>query len=137
MAIATVKQLCTPNAVVTSDSLVEQVAQIEEFASAKLTAKSFSGATTSRLAWSFWSNAGSTALPERADDGAFYLTQAMGGGKTHSLIAFGLLAANPELRKEVLPKSFSWKRLWCRQSRYFQRPPEPRQSALGLHCGEA
>ncbi len=31
MPIATVKQLCTPSAVVTGDSLVEQVAQIEDF----------------------------------------------------------------------------------------------------------
>lgn len=29
----------------------------------------------------------------------------MGGGKTHSLIAFGLLAADPELRKAVFPHS--------------------------------
>src|SRR5260370_35379084 len=28
----------------------------------------------------------------------------MGGGKTHSLIAFGLLAANPELRGEVVTR---------------------------------
>jgi hypothetical protein len=27
----------------------------------------------------------------------------MGGGKTHSLIAFGLLAADPDLRNEVVP----------------------------------
>jgi hypothetical protein len=36
MPIATVKQLCTPNFVVTSDSLVEQVAQLEDFASGKI-----------------------------------------------------------------------------------------------------
>jgi hypothetical protein len=29
-------------------------------------------------------------LAGKSEDGAFYLTQAMGGGKTHSLIAFGL-----------------------------------------------
>ncbi len=28
----------------------------------------------------------------------------MGGGKTHSLIAFGLLAGNPDLRREVVPR---------------------------------
>jgi hypothetical protein len=39
----------------------------------------------------------------RSEDGAFYLTQAMGGGKTHSLIAFGLLATDPALRREVVP----------------------------------
>jgi hypothetical protein len=48
-------------------------------------------------------NRGFERLSGKTDDGAFYLTQAMGGGKTHSLIAFGLLAANPELRRAVLP----------------------------------
>jgi hypothetical protein len=43
-------------------------------------------------------------LAGKSEDGAFYLTQAMGGGKTHSLIAFGLLAADPALRREVVPK---------------------------------
>jgi hypothetical protein len=43
-------------------------------------------------------------LAGNSDDGAFYLTQAMGAGKTHSLIAFGLLAADPALRREVVPK---------------------------------
>jgi predicted AAA+ superfamily ATPase len=42
-------------------------------------------------------------LAGKSDDGAFYLTQAMGGGKTHSLIAFGLLASDPGLRREVVP----------------------------------
>jgi hypothetical protein len=32
----------------------------------------------------------------------FLLSQAMGGGKTHSMIALGLLARDPELRKKVL-----------------------------------
>ena len=32
----------------------------------------------------------------------FLLSQAMGGGKTHSMIALGLLARDPELRRRVL-----------------------------------
>ena len=32
----------------------------------------------------------------------FLLSQAMGGGKTHSMIALGLLARDPELRRSVL-----------------------------------
>lgn len=32
----------------------------------------------------------------------FLLSQAMGGGKTHSMIALGLMARDPELRKKVL-----------------------------------
>src|ERR1700674_5251560 len=41
MPIATVRELCTPNALVTSDSLVEQVAQIEDFASRRIDGREF------------------------------------------------------------------------------------------------
>jgi hypothetical protein len=37
-----------------------------------------------------------------AGSSIFLLSQAMGGGKTHSMIALGLLARDPELRKNVL-----------------------------------
>ena len=36
----------------------------------------------------------------------FLLAQAMGGGKTHSMIALGLLAKHPELRNKVLEQDF-------------------------------
>lgn len=41
-------------------------------------------------------------LEGRSDDGIFKLTQAMGGGKTHNMIAVGLLAAFPEFRDKVM-----------------------------------
>ena len=37
-----------------------------------------------------------------AGSSVFLLSQAMGGGKTHSMIALGLMARDPELRKRVL-----------------------------------
>ncbi|MCX8496484.1 MAG: DUF499 domain-containing protein [Akkermansiaceae bacterium] len=37
-----------------------------------------------------------------AGSSVFLLSQAMGGGKTHSMIALGLLARDPELRRKVL-----------------------------------
>ena len=37
-----------------------------------------------------------------AGSSVFVLSQAMGGGKTHSMIALGLLARDPDLRKKVL-----------------------------------
>jgi uncharacterized protein DUF499/chitobiase/beta-hexosaminidase-like protein len=40
-------------------------------------------------------------LEGTADDGIFKLTQAMGGGKTHNMIAMGLLAQFPEYRKTM------------------------------------
>src|SRR6185437_2752925 len=41
-------------------------------------------------------------LSGKSDQAVFELTQAMGGGKTHLMIALGLLARHPHLRSEVL-----------------------------------
>src|SRR6266436_6396860 len=104
MPIATVKQLCTPSAIVKSDSLVEQVAQIEDFASGRVDGRAFFQRTYFTAGLDLLVRRGFERLSGKSEDGAFYLTQAMGGGKTHSLIAFGLLAADPALRREVVPK---------------------------------
>jgi hypothetical protein len=103
MPIATIKQLCTPNAVVTSDSLIEQVAQIEDLASRKIDGREFFRRNHFTEGLDRLVRRGFDRLAGKSEDGAFYLTQAMGGGKTHSLIAFGLLASDPGLRREVVP----------------------------------
>ncbi|MDT8896656.1 DUF499 domain-containing protein [Thermanaerothrix sp. 4228-RoL] len=41
-------------------------------------------------------------LEGKSEQGVFRLKQAMGGGKTHNLIALGLLAKHPELREKVM-----------------------------------
>jgi hypothetical protein len=105
MAVSTVKQLCTPSAVVTSDSsLVEQIAQIEDFASGRIDGREFFRRNFFTAGLELLVKRGFERLAGKSEDGAFYLTQAMGGGKTHSLIAFGLLASDPALRREVAPK---------------------------------
>ena len=43
-----------------------------------------------------------TRLEGKSAQGVFKLTQAMGGGKTHNLLALGLLAKHPECRAEVM-----------------------------------
>lgn len=43
-------------------------------------------------------------LAGKSDQAVFELKQAMGGGKTHSMIAFGLLARDPGLRATVVPE---------------------------------
>jgi hypothetical protein len=90
---------------VTSDSLVEQVAQLEKFDQVvkndrdarEFFRRNYFTSGLNRLI-----EQGFARLAGRSEQGSFYLTQAMGGGKTHSLLAFGLLAANPRLRKDVL-----------------------------------
>lgn len=41
-------------------------------------------------------------LEGKTDQGLFKLKQAMGGGKTHNLLALGLLAKHPEFREKVI-----------------------------------
>lgn len=45
-------------------------------------------------------------LEGKSDDGIFKLTQAMGGGKTHNMVAIGLLAGFPEYRAKVMGKVY-------------------------------
>ncbi len=106
MPIATVRQLCTPNFLVTSDSLVEQVAQTEDFATGKIDGRDFFRHNHFTDGLERLVRRGFDRLAGAADDGAFYLTQAMGGGKTHSLIAFGLLASDTGLLRSS--KGFVW-----------------------------
>ncbi|MGH7117543.1 MAG: DUF499 domain-containing protein, partial [Acetobacteraceae bacterium] len=104
MPIATIRQLCTPSAAVTSDSLVEQVEQVESLSSGTIDARAFFRRNFFTVGLDLLVRRNFERLAGRSEDGAFYLTQAMGGGKTHSLIALGLLAADPGLRREVAPK---------------------------------
>jgi predicted AAA+ superfamily ATPase len=55
-------------------------------------------------------------LSGKSDQAVFELSQAMGGGKTHMMIALGLLARHPHLRREVLPSEL-WERLDERPAR--------------------
>ncbi|MEH7076208.1 DUF499 domain-containing protein [Neobacillus drentensis] len=44
----------------------------------------------------------------KGSTGLIKLTQSMGGGKTHNMVALGLLAQHPELRKQVLDKKTTY-----------------------------
>lgn len=103
MAIESVKQLCIPSSVVTSESLVEQVAQIEALVNGEIDGREFFRRNHFTEGLRHLVSRGFERLAGKTEDGAFYLTQAMGGGKTHSLIAFGLLAQDPGLRREIFP----------------------------------
>lgn len=46
---------------------------------------------------------GIARLAGKSNDAVFHLKQAMGGGKTHLIVGFGLLAKDPVLRKAKIP----------------------------------
>src|SRR5260370_38091563 len=104
MPIATVKQLCAPSAIVESDSLVEQVAQIEDFASGRVDGRAFFQRNYFTQGLDLLVRRGFERLAGKSEDGAFYLTQAMGGGRRHSRIWFWLLPRVAALRSAGVPK---------------------------------
>jgi hypothetical protein len=45
---------------------------------------------------------GVARLAGKSNDTVFHLKQAMGGGKTHLMVGFGLLAGDPDLRTKII-----------------------------------
>ncbi len=96
-------RICTPSAEVQSDSIVDQVARISDVAAGKIDGDAFFRRNHFTEGLGRLVATGFERLAGKSDTGAFYLTQAMGGGKTHSLIAMALLATDPGLRRRVVP----------------------------------
>ena len=105
MSTQTVRQACKISDLVERDDLVDQIANLEDLNDpASLDAQQSSAGTILPKASHRLLYTGFERLSGRSDTGAFYLSQSMGGGKTHSLIAFGLLARDPALRQRIVPK---------------------------------
>ncbi len=101
----TLKNLCTPRQSVFAADRRATVLSLDAFLKQQVSGKEFfdenyftSGIQTLvDRAFRHLSGAG-------AGSSVFLLSQAMGGGKTHSMIALGLLARDPALRKAILGK---------------------------------
>ena len=96
MPIATVKQLCKPSPIVTSDSLVEQVAQLENFGELAKGGSEFFKRNYFTDGLKRLVERGFERLAGRSDEGSFYLTQAMGGGKTAQLARIRFVGRRPD-----------------------------------------
>ena len=99
----TLKLLCNPRATVFSSDRRATVLSLDTFLNDQVNGSEF-------FEENHFTN-GMLTLVDRAfrhlsGNGAgssvFLLSQAMGGGKTHSMISLGLLARDPELRRRIL-----------------------------------
>jgi len=97
------KALCEPRDSVFDKSRRDTVLNLTHLMTGKIDAKSF-------FEENYVTDGMKTLLTEafrrlagKSEQAVFKLTQAMGGGKTHSLISLGLIAQHPELRLAVLP----------------------------------
>ena len=95
----TVKDGCKlqPNAL--SIKLSDQIEQLDELITTEEDGKEFFEKTCITQGMQDLISEGLARLAGASSQAVFHLKQAMGGGKTHLLVGFGLLARHPELRK--------------------------------------
>jgi len=96
----TVRDACTlqPNAL--SIKLSDQIEQLDEIITAEGDGVAFFEKTSITQGMRDLITEGIARLAGVSSQAVFHLKQAMGGGKTHLLVGFGLLAKYPELRKK-------------------------------------
>ncbi|OIP44020.1 MAG: hypothetical protein COX17_01700 [Deltaproteobacteria bacterium CG23_combo_of_CG06-09_8_20_14_all_60_8] len=96
----TVKDACElqPNAL--SIKLSDQIEQLDELITAEGDGAAFFEKTFITQGMQDLISEGLSRLGSASSQAIFHLKQAMGGGKTHLLVGFGLLAKHPGLRKK-------------------------------------
>ena len=96
----TVRDACQlqPNAL--AIKLSDQIEQLDELITAEGDGAQFFEKTYITQGMQDLISEGMARLAGVSTQGVFHLKQAMGGGKTHLLVGFGLLAKHPTLRKK-------------------------------------
>ncbi len=96
----TVRDACElqPNAL--SIKLSDQIEQLDELITAEGNGEAYFAKTFITQGMSELITEGIARLAGKSSQAIFHLKQAMGGGKTHLLVGFGLLAKHPSLRKK-------------------------------------
>jgi hypothetical protein len=102
LPMKTLKELCTPRASIFDRSRRDTVLDLTDLIEDNIDPEDF-------FAENYLTDGMKRLLKEAfrrfrgvSSQGIFVLTQAMGGGKTHNMIALGLLARNPHLRSQVM-----------------------------------
>jgi hypothetical protein len=108
----TVRDACQlqPNAL--SIKLSDQIEQLDELITDEGSGEDFFKKTHITQGMQDLISEGIARLAGASSQAVFHLKQAMGGGKTHLLVGFGLLAKHPELRRSHcagLPKASAFK----------------------------
>ncbi len=103
----TLKQACTPRPSVFDASKRDTVLSLNNLFRNQIEPAEFFEENEITQGMRLLLENGFRRLEGRSDQGVFRLTQSMGGGKTHNLIAFGLLAKHPEFRAQVMGKFYT------------------------------
>jgi len=102
--LKTVRDACTPHPGVFKDDPLDDIDDLVKVRADLDEAREFFARSHTTAGMCQLFEQGLRRLAGTSDQAVFELTQAMGGGKTHSLVAFGLLAQHPTLRASVVPE---------------------------------
>lgn len=94
----TVRDACQVQANALSIKLSDQIEQLDELIAAEADGRAFFEKTHITQGMQDLISEGIARLAGASSQAVFHLKQAMGGGKTHLLVGFGLLAKHPSLR---------------------------------------
>ncbi|MEF2402198.1 hypothetical protein V4B73_29940, partial [Klebsiella pneumoniae] len=100
--IKTVKQACRFNPVIKDYRMSQGIENLADLINDAGDGKEFFSRNYVTHGMEQLFREGMLRLSGKSDQAVFELTQAMGGGKTHMMIALGLLAKHTHLRPEVL-----------------------------------
>ena len=105
----TLFDLCKPRKSVFEETKREDVLNLSDLIEGRIECASFfeENYTTDGMKTLF--HTAFNRFIKQGQTGVIKLTQAMGGGKTHNMLAVGLLAANPEFRSKVIEDSGKYK----------------------------
>ncbi len=98
----TLAQACTPRDSIFDRTRRDTVLDLTDLAEGRVDAAAFFAENHVTEGMRVLLSEGLRRLEGKSTQGVFKLTQAMGGGKTHNLLALGLLARHPELRAAVM-----------------------------------
>src|SRR5665647_1519338 len=98
-------EMLKPRENVFSDTAREDVLNLTDFTENRIDAHRFFGENFQTQGMTVLFDTAFARFKGESDTGVIKLTQAMGGGKTHSMFALALLAQNSELREKVLGSS--------------------------------
>jgi len=101
--IKTVKQACRFNPIIQDYRMSQGIENLADLISDEGDGRQFYARNYVTHGMEQLFREGMLRLSSKSDQAVFELTQAMGGGKTHMMVALGLLARHPHLRTEVLP----------------------------------
>ena len=103
----TIEEMLKPRESVFSDTAREDVLNLSDFAEGRVDSNKFFSENFKTQGMSMLFETAFKRFKGESDTGVIKLTQAMGGGKTHSMLALALLASNVELREKILGNTYS------------------------------